>query len=153
MKWNPKDIEKYKGAKEYVDTVILPLNGITFEGGMIQSASMNEFISILTQEIENQFKGRVLLLPQLTYCSDWESGLLRDTILRWHETLTRQEFKHVFYITADEEWKKEDGIPENSLIWTASLPLEHMEDKYKKPLIEEQVQEIMQKIIRLWRRG
>ena len=80
MKWIPQDTEMFLGAREYVDTVIMPLIGITFQDYVKQSASINEFITIISRQVEQQFKGRVLLLPPLTYCNDWFS----KTGWTWH---------------------------------------------------------------------
>ena len=44
MKWNVKDVEMYVQAKEYVDTVVVPLIPITFNDQMKQLTSSSEFI-------------------------------------------------------------------------------------------------------------
>ena len=52
MKWIAKDIEMFDGAREYVDTALVPLVGISFSEGIKQSASTSEYITILSNEIE-----------------------------------------------------------------------------------------------------
>ena len=43
MKWNVKDVELYEQAKEYVDTVLIPLIPITFDDQMKQLTSFGKF--------------------------------------------------------------------------------------------------------------
>lgn len=151
MKWITKDMEMYIGAKEYVDTVIMPLVGISFQKGIKQSASANEFISILSQEAELQFKGRVLLLPTLTYASEWGMEQKKQHLLQWKQTLEEEGFPFIFFLTSDAEWKTIENELENHLLYIPSIPLESLDEKYKKPMMEEQVSELLTDISRKWR--
>lgn len=151
MKWVSKDMEMYIGAKEYVDTVIMPLTGIAFQKGIKQSASINDFISIISQEIEKQFKGRVLLLPPFTYSCDWEMETKKKQIMQWKQALEKEGFPFVFFLTSDADWKSIEDELENSLLYLPSLPLESLEEKYKKPMMEEQVSDVLGIISRKWR--
>ena len=152
MKWRPKDIEMYINSKEYVDTVLLPLTGVEFGGGILQSASMNDFLMILTNEIEKQFKGRVLLLPPITYSCGWSREEKRLMIEKWKGTLEKEEFRHLFFITSDAEWKALDSLLGDSLLWVPALPLEHMDAKHKGPLMEDQVSQVLKKIVENWKK-
>ena len=67
MKWVSKDIETYLSAKEYVDTAVIPLFTVSFGNEMKQSASSAEFITLLTNYLERQFTGRLMLFPPFTY--------------------------------------------------------------------------------------
>jgi len=150
MKWNGKDIELYIGAKEYVDTVIIPLIGISFKEMIRQSASTNEFTTILSQQIEQQFKGRVMLLPPLTYSNEWIMEEKIQLLLQWKETLMVENFKHIFFLTSDIDWKSIEGQLGDELLWTNSIPLEHLDEKYKQPMMDEQVKKILKVIINQW---
>ena len=59
MKWTAKDLDMYVQAKEYVDTLLIPLVPLSFGERIKKSGSMNEFITILSMEIEKQMKGRI----------------------------------------------------------------------------------------------
>lgn len=150
MKWVSKDIEMFVGAKEYVDTAIMPLCGITFKNGIKQSASMNEYVSILSSEIEKQFKGRVLLLPSFTYCQDWDKDYKKDQLIKWKQALEEEKFANIFFLTSDADWKVIEDELENSLLYSPSIPLENLEEKYKQPMMEEQVKNILNIIIHKW---
>ncbi|MGM9928159.1 MAG: YpiF family protein [Bacillus sp. (in: firmicutes)] len=151
MKWIPKDLEMYNQAKEYVDTLIIPLHGITFNGGMNQSASNVEFISVISQQIEKQFKGRVLLLPAVNYYHGWAEEEKKEMILRWEGIVDKDKFPHVFFLTSDVFWKESEVVFDESLIWIPSIPLESLEDKYKKSVVEKETKNILDIIIRKWR--
>ncbi|WP_042346400.1 DUF2487 family protein [Bacillus massiliigorillae] len=151
MKWISKDVEMYIGAKEYVDTAIVPLLGITFQNGIKQSASINEFISIISQEIEKQFKGRVLLLPPVTYLNDGEMDMKKQQIYQWKQALEQEGFPFIFFLTSDADWKTIESEIGNSLLYLPSLPLESLDEKYKIPMMEEQVSDVLGIISRKWR--
>ncbi|MFL6555853.1 MAG: DUF2487 family protein, partial [Bacillus sp. (in: firmicutes)] len=59
MKWTPQDIETYLNAKEYVDTAVVPILAVSVGGEMKQSATVAEFITLLTGHLERQFTGRL----------------------------------------------------------------------------------------------
>lgn len=151
MKWLSKDVDMYLGAKEYVDTVIMPVTGVAFDLGVKQSASANEFITLVAHEIEKQFKGRLLLLPPFTYYAKWDMEQKKNLMLQWKEMLLKENFSFVFFLTADADWKAIEQDLENSLLYLPSLPLEHLEEKYKISMMEEQVSNILTTISQRWR--
>jgi len=150
MRWIPKDAEMFLGAREYVDTVIMPLIGITFQNHVKQSASINDFITIISRQVEQQFKGRLLLLPPLTYCNEWSKQERLNMLIKWKNSLEEQ-FVHVFFLTADVEWKTIETELGQSLLWTPPIPLEHLEEKHKKPIMEEQVKHLLTTIGQKWK--
>lgn len=151
VKWITKDIEMFLGAKEYVDTVILPLIEISFTEGIKQSASNCEYINILSQQIEKQFKGRVILLPAVTYGSEWKEEDKQRLIQEWSITLEKEKFPFIFFLTSDVYWKSEQKVSRNDVLWSPSIPFEYLEEKYKQPMMEEQVKSIVNSIIEKWR--
>lgn len=150
MKWIPQDAEMFLRAREYVDTVIMPLIGIAFQGHVKQSASINDYITILSRQVEQQFKGRVLLLPPLTYCNDWLKEDRLDILLKWKNSLEEQ-FAHVFFLTSDVDWKTIETELGKGLLWTTPIPLEHLEEKYKQSMMEEQVKSLLMEISQKWK--
>ncbi|WP_019242014.1 MULTISPECIES: YpiF family protein [Bacillus] len=150
MKWIAKDIEMFDGAREYVDTALVPLVGISFSEGIKQSASTSEYITILSNEIEKQFKGRVMLLPSIMYNLNWEKQEKTELLIKWKRILQEEKFSHIFFLTADGQMNVNDELNE-SILWSTSIPLEHLEEKYKKPMMEEQVKNMLNTIIEKWR--
>ncbi len=63
----------------------------------------------------------------------------------------KSEFKHIFYITSESEWKMQEENLDGSLIWLPSLPLEHLQDSQKISMIESQVKQILNLFTRKWK--
>lgn len=150
MKWNPKDIEMYLSAKEYVDTVVLPLLPVSFGEDMKQAVSMTEFVNLLGVQLERQLKGRLFMLQGFSYLrNSSEERRLKD-LMYWEEKLFKEGFKHVVYITCDSDWKKTEGEMAGTLIWMPSLPLESMDENYKTSIIEDQVKQLLTILTQEW---
>lgn len=141
MKWTAKDLDMYMQSKEYVDTVLIPLVPLSFKGQMKQTGSMNEFLTILSLEIEKQMKGRILLLPTFHYLSDELDKVER--LKRWANEVKENNFEHVFFLTSDFEWKKEERELENNLVWIPAIPLEGLEIEQAREMINQQVLQIL----------
>jgi hypothetical protein len=150
MKWVSKDIETYSTAKEYVDTAVIPLYSVSFGNEMKQSASNAEFITLLTTYLERQFTGRLLLVPPFTYLkSDNQEDILQQ-LKKWEENIEKSEFKHIFYITTEIDWKNFEKQLTGSLIWLPSLPLEHLNDSQKISMVESQVKQLLSLFTQKW---
>ncbi|GAA1371809.1 MULTISPECIES: YpiF family protein [Peribacillus] len=141
MKWTAKDLDMYMQSKEYVDTVLIPLVPLSFKGQMKQTGSMNEFLTILSLEIEKQMKGRILLLPTFHYLSDEMDKVER--LKRWANEVKENDFEHVFFLTSDFGWKKEERELENNLVWIPAIPLEGLEIEQAREMINQQVLQIL----------
>ncbi|MFD0051619.1 YpiF family protein [Actinomycetes bacterium NPDC127524] len=151
MKWIPADIEMYNGAKDFVDTVLIPLAPISLDSQMKQSSSMFEFLAILSAEIERQFKGRILLMPSLTYLMEEERNYSYAN--SWAAKLRENNFKHVFFLSCDSEWKRCESELEGGLIWIPSLPLEQLELTQARSLVSEQVRQVMEIFTLNWEKA
>ncbi|AIE60535.1 YpiF family protein [Bacillus methanolicus] len=151
MKWVPQDIDMYLQAKEYVDTAVLPLLPVSFDEDMKQTASMTEFITILSIQLERQLKGRLLLLPGFSYLKSVEEDKLVEHLKVWETKILQKGFKHVFYVTSDSQWKTRENDLNGPLIWLPSLPLENMDEQYKTSILEEQVKQLLNIFIQKWR--
>jgi hypothetical protein len=150
VKWTIKDLEVYLQEKEYVDTAIIPLVPFTLSTNVKMTVSMGEFIHIIANEIERQFKGRVFLFPPFTYLAAEGMDEKINRITAWSNELKANGMKHIFYMTADAEWKAiETRIP-GTLIWLPAIPLEHVDEKYKHQLIGDQISQLMNVFIAKW---
>lgn len=87
MKWVSKDIETYFSAKEYVDTAVIPLISLSFGNEIKESASNAEFITLLTNYLEKQFTGRLLLFPPFTYIKNNDPIEVLSELKNWKRTL------------------------------------------------------------------
>ncbi|MCM2531834.1 YpiF family protein [Neobacillus pocheonensis] len=150
MKWIPQEVETYLNEKEYVDTAVIPLYSVSFGDEMKQSAAMAEFITLLTFHLERQFTGRLLLIPPFTYIKNEKSDIVINELKKWEEYIEESEFKHIFYITSESEWKLHEESLTGSLIWIPSIPLEHMNESQKMSIIDSQVKQLLNLFTRKW---
>ncbi|PLR99735.1 YpiF family protein [Bacillus sp. T33-2] len=150
MKWNSADVEIYVKSKEYVDTIVLPLLPVSFGDDIKQAASMTEFISLLSMQLERQFKGRIMLLPGFTYLTaDPETSL--SNIKRWEQEFRVKQFQHIFYLTSDSNWKQHEAGLHGSLIWLPSLQIGNLDENYKTSILEDQVKQLLNLFVQKWR--
>ncbi|MEH7276791.1 YpiF family protein [Neobacillus vireti] len=150
MKWVSKDVETYLTAKEYVDTAVIPLISVSFGNEMKQSASSTEFITLLTNYLERQFTGRLMLFPPFTFLKSDDLEDVFGKLKNWEANIEKNDFKYIFYITSDSDWKKYEKKLTGPLIWLPSLPLEHLNDSQKVSMIESQVKQLLSLFTQKW---
>ncbi|MDQ0271069.1 YpiF family protein [Cytobacillus purgationiresistens] len=150
MKWNTQDIQLFIKEKEYIDTVVIPLLPVSFGEDIKQTVAMTEFISLLSGQLEKQFKGRLLMLPGISYLKSVTEDKLIADVQQWEDELNSQGFKHIFYITSDSDWKTVEEKLNGSLIWMPSIPLETMDDQYKNSILEDQVKQLLNLFVKKW---
>ncbi|WP_186577794.1 DUF2487 family protein [Aquibacillus kalidii] len=150
MQWNKKDIEQYIEVKEYVDTLVIPLTPFTLNADkeMVKQASQAELMEIYAKEIERQFTGRILLLPNYTYQTVNETEEKR--LNEWINYSEDNPFKHVFFITFDHQWKKVEKGIEGNLIWLPTISISEIGSQDSVKLIKEQVEQVTELIKSYW---
>ncbi|MBM6619848.1 YpiF family protein [Bacillus suaedaesalsae] len=152
MKWMTTDVDLYIQSKQYVDTAIIPLIPVDFSEGMKNKVLEGEFITILSNEIERQFKGRMFLFPPITYLSE-ETNLFNDLerLKDWKMLAITKGFKHVIFLTSDAAWKEHEQVLESSLICLSPIPLEHVDGNLKQQIMTDQVQALVPLLLKAWR--
>lgn len=151
MKWNAVDLAKYKEAKEYIDTVIIPLQKfqIENESQIIDEAFQREVLFLFSQEIEKELSGRVLLAPEFNYLTnEHENEVAR--LNKWIEHLTNQPFKTVVLMTFDSKWNKFNQDLNGQLLWLPGINKGDINSPEVKTLIKSQVQQISELIRSYW---
>ena len=151
MRWVAKDAKTIFEEREFIDTLLIPIVPISLKQDGKEAANENEFIQLVTMQIEKQFKGRVFLMPPLTYFkteTEDEKTALYDY---WERNIKAENFKHVFFMTSENSWQT---IIHSKFkcIWIPSIPLEHLEDTYKDSIIESQVKQILNIFIKTWQK-
>lgn len=146
MYWNSKDISVFIEQKEFVDTAVIPLLLIDGQASQLkQNASSAEFLMSLTAFIENQFKGRVVLMPPITYTKRSNYKQMAD---EWTNTLNEAGFKHLFFVSSDMAWGNEAS--DLNVIYTPSIPLEHMDQKLRQSVLDDQLRQIIPVFANRW---
>ena len=145
MNWNGKDAVLVEQQKNYIDTVVVPLAPMSFSEGFRQSAEQYEFIQLLTEFLERQFKGRMLVTPPYAYLPEQA-----DKAVQWTENIRAAGFKHVFFITADSMWRQREAELNAAVIFVPSVTLGDMEEAVKRSLIENQAKQLVNTIVVKW---
>ncbi|WP_394137246.1 YpiF family protein [Cytobacillus oceanisediminis] len=153
MKWISQDIDMFLKEKQYVDTAVLPLLPVSFGDDIKKSVAMTEFISLLSVQLERQFRGRLIMLPGYAYIKSVSEDKLVSSLGEWEAELKSQGFKHIFHLTSDSMWNALEDRLEGGLIWLPSLPLEHMEENYKNSILEDQVKQLLTLFVQKWQNG
>lgn len=146
MFWTSKDIDQFLKQRDFIDTAIVPL--VLIEGtnsGIKQSASGAEFLMSLTNFIEQQFKGRIVLTSPITYT---KSMPRKEIITAIHDELVTAEFKYIFYVTSDHEWNQIE--PNYDILWLPSIPLGDMDQKVRQSVLSDQLRQVIPMLSLKW---
>ena len=152
MKWYSEDLIKYVQAKEYIDTLIIPLEAfhLSQESNLEKDAFHREVLGIYTNEIEKELSGRVLLAPTYTYL---KSSNLDNEVIRlnsWIEDVKTQPFTSIFVVTFDNAWKKVEKDLDCNLLWLPGMKPGNIKSEDAVKLIRSQVEQISELIRSYW---
>lgn len=151
MKWTSKQVKQYEEAKEYVDTLIIPLVPFDFLGeDSSKTALQNEVMTIFVGEIEQNLTGRIFQFPHYFYL---ENKNLADEVTRINEWIinNNNEFiKHVILLTFDSSWKKFEEDLEGDLLWVPAIYSGDLESKETREIMGDQINELIKLIQSYW---
>ncbi|WP_078596904.1 YpiF family protein [Evansella clarkii] len=150
MKWTTQQMDTYLNSKEYVDTAVIPLIPLDWEKDPKGKVSMGEFTSLVTEELERQFKGRIFQIAPFTYLSGEADEQKLERLLEWDRHFFKNGFKHIVYVTSDGDWKKLENELPDMLIWMPSLSLESMDASYAKEILNQQMKQMLPLITDKW---
>lgn len=139
-------MDQYLQQQDYVDTAVIPLFELDLSASAIrQSAGASEYLQSLTAMLEKQFKGRILLFPPVTYAKKSDRTRIAGELVN---EIENTNFKHVFYITTDAEWRAIENV--ENIIWLPAIPTEHMDQSFKKSVMEDQLRQVLPLFIKQW---
>ncbi|QCR32175.1 YpiF family protein [Lysinibacillus sp. SGAir0095] len=146
MFFNVKDVQQFQSQKDFIDTALVPLLSLDFKDEKIrQSSSAAEFLMSLTAFVEQQFKGRLMLVPPFSYTEQTKSDLAVSLLKK---ELQDAGFKHVLFITCDHAWTS--SSEQIDVIWLPAIPIESMDQGVKKTILEEQLKQIIPILTSKW---
>lgn len=146
MHFTGKDIDQYIQQQEYVDTAVVPLVQLDLSpNGMKPSASGSDYLQSLTNLLEKQFKGRILLFPPVSYVKNADRVRLAEEL---KEEMEKTGFKHVFFMTTDAEWRTLKEL--NNILWLPAIPTENMDQSFKLSVMEDQLRQVLPLFISEW---
>lgn len=145
MFFNTKDVAQFVTQQQFIDTAVVPLLNMSFEQQKIQhNSSQAEYLMSLTAFVEQQFRGRVMLLPPVCYI-EGEASL---SIENWQNALQEAGFKHIFFVTCDHQWTSKQEL--FNIIWLPAIPLESMDNSMKQKILEDQLKLIIPNLTKEW---
>ncbi|MGD6815770.1 DUF2487 family protein [Metabacillus sp. 84] len=147
MKWAAADAIALEKEKEYIDTIVVPLIPAGADPSILQNVYNGEFITLLSEELERQFRGRLVLSPPFTYLPGEKNAAER--ILEWKESLSR--FPYILLLTSDPNWKTTSGVLGNELIWIPSIPMENIDRNAAGQVLDSHLQQIMNILLQFWK--
>lgn len=152
VKWIKTDLERYIGAKEYIDTLLVPLLPFQFssDSHLGKNAFQMEVLSVFLNELEKELTGRLLLTPAYHYLKTASKSEEIERISTWIKEAKQQPFEHVFYVTFDGSWKKTEQELDGTLLW---LPVPQSGDIHSGEIgvmIRDQVEQVGELIRSYW---
>lgn len=153
MKWIQKDLQQYVHAKEFVDTIIVPLLPfqLSNDSNLDKDAFQGEVLSAFNRELEKELTGRVLLAPDYHYLRSADKQAEIDRIHTWVDDMQTQPFHYVFFVTSDSGWKKSEQTLQGNLLWLPAIAVESMKSTEIQSVIRNQVKEVSELIRSYWK--
>ncbi len=146
MHFMSKDLDQYTTQKQYVDTAVVPLVELDLsDAGIKASAAASEYMQSLTAILEKQFKGRILLLPPVSYASGSDRTKLANEL---KEEFAKTSFRHVFYLTTDAQWRGMEELA--NILWLPAIPTGDMDQNFKKSVMEDQLRQVLPLFTKEW---
>ena len=152
MRWLKDDVEKYVEAKEYVDTIVIPIQSFQLaeDGHLVKDTFAGEVLAIYANEIEKELSGRLMLMPTYTYnkSSDIEREVAR--LNEWIADIKEQPFEHIFLLTLDLHLKKSEKELDGNLLWFPGLQPTDLQSQEAVQMIRSQIEQISELIRAYW---
>ncbi|GAF24210.1 hypothetical protein JCM19047_4086 [Bacillus sp. JCM 19047] len=112
-----------------------------------------EFTTILSEEMERQFRGRVMLFPPFSYHDTESAEGKKERLHLWQTELEGAGFNYMILLTSDANWKQdEQALEPLQLVYVPSIALEYIEQKNRKKVMDDQMQQILPLITGLWQK-
>ncbi|RCW64923.1 DUF2487 family protein [Saliterribacillus persicus] len=153
MEWKQKDRERYQEAKEYVDTIFIPLLGIDdIASNQAQDwLEQADAIQVISKEIERHYTGRVFLYPTYTYHVKCDYQLEVNRLNNWIENLKNEHFKHVFFLSFDPQWKLNEKDLNGQLLWITAPSINEREKEDALKVLHHQAKLLSDLIRTYWK--
>jgi len=152
VRWSNEDLSKYTQAKEYIDTILIPLQAFHFsnETSLTNDAFQKDVLSIYMNEIEKELSGRVMLIPPYSYVKSKNLDTEVDRLNQWIEDIKTQPFQNIFAVTFDNAWKKVENNLNCNLLWLPGMKEGDIQAEETVKLIRNQVEQISELIRSYW---
>ncbi|WP_161497069.1 DUF2487 family protein [Pradoshia eiseniae] len=148
MKYQTGDMEMFQRSREYVDTVIIPLNAITFEKGVNQAVASYEYLSLLTYELERELKGRIFLAHPVPYMKESGQEFKNGLLSQWREFYREAGFTYIRFLTTDNKWLS--AANQEEILWFPSIQTDKMPKEAIKQVLDDHTEQITELLREAW---
>ncbi|WP_414049689.1 DUF2487 family protein [Macrococcus animalis] len=139
MLFNHQDLKTLQDQLEYIDTAIVPVIPVDYSKHLMDIADNYEMIQYVTMGVEQQFKGRLLVLPPLQVIDD---TMIIDTV---ESQLMTFGFKNLVFVTPQKFNLEKDNVHKINI-----LPLETLDNEMKQAFVQDNIKALMKAIVLLW---
>lgn len=153
MKWHKDDVKTYVSAKEYIDTLLIPLLHfqLQHDQDLEKDAFQTEVMTIYMNEIEKELSGRIFVTPPYSYIKQAEPFSYEvERLNSWIEHAKEQPFEHIFLLTFDNMWKKVEKDVVGQVLWLPSVKPMDLNTKEAVAVLRSQVEDISELIRSFW---
>lgn len=152
MKWTSVDLQKYDQAKEYIDTVIVPLAPFQIDAleASAKNADQYDVLTLFARELEKELMGRIMLAPTYTYVTSAKKSQEAERLNEWTNHFKEQPFKQVLYVSFDPSWRKVSKDLEGEFIWIPTVSLKDADPAAVKGIIRDQTIQTVELIKSFW---
>ena len=139
MLFNHQDLKTLQDQLEYIDTAIIPVVPVDYSKHLMDIADHYEMIQYVTMGVEQQFKGRLLVVPPIQLIDDIK---MLDTIKSQLQTFG---FKNLVFVVPQKFNLEKENVHKINI-----LPLETLDHEMKQEFVQENIKSLMKSIIILW---
>lgn len=151
MKWAEYDVDMLLRERAYIDTAIIPLIPVSYLDELKQTVLAGEYILSVANELENKFKGRMMLFPPFTYLTSEAKISKVERVRQWVNEATSGGSKHVLLLTSDSIWSELGSTFEGELITLPTISEVNTDVHLTKKFVTDQINDLSSKIMELWR--
>jgi hypothetical protein len=148
MIWIEKDLKQVIENKEFIDTVLVPLTPISFNEQDVKLANQVEDLGILLNELERQYRGRVIVTPPFSYLINESNKVER--LNEWGNMFRENGMKNVFFVTCDFEWKGLETDFTDNIMWIPSLDLASFDMTTQKSIVSKHIEHLITVFSKKW---
>lgn len=139
MLFNHQDLKTLQDQLEYIDTAIVPIIPVDYSKYLMEIADHYEMIQYVTMGVEQQFKGRLLVLPPIQVTDEMT---MIDTV---ESQLMTFGFKNIVFVTPQKFELDKENVHKINI-----LPLETLDNEMKQEFVQDNIKALMKAIILLW---
>src|SRR5699024_2487391 len=152
MKWTKKDMTQYMEAKEYIDTIVIPLLPfqIAKDKESTKYAPQGQVLLLLTTELERESSGRMMLIPKYSSLTSTDKREECDRFNAIAQSIQEQPFSRLFVLTFDPGSKKFEQSVQRNRLWIPSVPSEDLYSSATHAMVKDQVSQVSELIRPYW---